>query len=332
MVNLRMKIRNILFYVLTGLTFLSSCRSLKSIDNHLSQSNCNQHNIYDYPKEKLPEVLLVRQLDTLLTNRFSVQSLHVANAIGIVESLRNFIYTQKKFERDPTIENRIRLLEVNQYINQRINMVSLEVSAVASELDCEEERTAQVANYLKNLEDDAETRLTVGVIATGAIGAIVSGILLVRNHDEQTVEYIGLGTGIAEAFLGMAILLNKRKVQFEHERNALRDVWEGRETSSIFPASIWFYLNNYNPSIQDKHSLRYKIIEKWMGFGQIAEAGKKNKRKLLSLYFGAGGKYTSEQLRNRANMYDQLESYINLMKQDLKRLAVEFETITLIAR
>lgn len=327
-----MKIRNIVFYVLPWFTLLSSCRSLKSIDNHLSQSNCNQHNIYDYPKGKLPEVLAVGQLDTLLTNRFSIQSLHVANAIGIIEPLKNFVGARKEFEQDSSIENRIRLLEMNQYINQRINMASLEVSAVSSELDCEEERIAQVANYLKNLEDDAETRLTVGVIATGAVGAIVSGILLVKNHDEQTVEYIGLGTGIAEAFLGMAILLNKRKVQFEHERNALRDVWEGRETSSIFPVSIWYYLNNYNPSVQDKHSLRYKIIEKWMGFGQIAEAGRKNKRKLLNLYFGEGGKYTSEQLRNRANMYDQLEAYINLMKQDLKRLTIEFELITIVPK
>jgi len=327
-----MKIRNILFYVLIWLFFLSSCRSLKSVDNHLARSNCNQHNINEYSRERLPEALSVRQLDTLLTNRFSLQSLHVANAIGILEPLRNFIGAQKEYEHDPSIENRIRLLEMNQYINQRINMASLEVSAVASELDCEEERTAQVANYLKNMEDDAETRLTVGVIVTGAAGAIVSGILLVRNHDEQMVEYIGLGTGIAEAILGVAILLNKRKVLFEHERNALKDVWEGREISSIFPASIWFYLNNYNPSLQDKHSLRYKIIEKWMGFGQIAEAGKNNKRKLLSLYFGNGGKYTSEQLRNRANMYDQLESYINLMKQDLKGLAVEFEIITIISR
>ncbi len=318
--------------LLIWILLFSSCRSFKSIDNHLSKSNCNQHNVYAYTKEQLPEALMAHRLDTVLTNRFSMQSLHVANAIGILDYTRQYILARRAYVDSSSLENRLRLLEMNQYINQRINMASLEVSAVASELDCEEERTAQIANYLKNIEDDAETRLTVGVIVTGAVGAIVSGLLLVKNKEEQAVEYIGLGTGIAEAFLGVAILLNKRKVYFEHERNALRDIWEGRETSVIFPEAIWFYLNNHNPAVQEKYSLRYKIIEKWMGFGQIADAGKKDRRKLLNLYFGDGGKYSSEQLRNRANMYDQLESYINLMKQDLKRLAVEFDHISILTR
>ena len=43
------------------------------------------------------------------------------------------------------------------------------------------------------------------------------------------------------------------------------------------------------------------------------------------MYFGKGGLYTSEQLKNRADMMDQVEAFITLMKQDLKELAIEIE-------
>jgi hypothetical protein len=48
---------------------------------------------------------------------------------------------------------------------------------------------------------------------------------------------------------------------------------------------------------------------------------------LYSLFFGEGGEYTAEHLMNRANMHDQIEAHINLMKQDLKLLASELENL-----
>jgi hypothetical protein len=53
----------------------------------------------------------------------------------------------------------------------------------------------------------------------------------------------------------------------------------------------------------------------------------KKKEKVYTLFFGEGGKYTADQLTNRANMHDQIEAQINLMKQDLKLLALELEKI-----
>ncbi|MCC5917712.1 MAG: hypothetical protein JJU02_10360 [Cryomorphaceae bacterium] len=48
---------------------------------------------------------------------------------------------------------------------------------------------------------------------------------------------------------------------------------------------------------------------------------------VYALFFGEGGKYTADQLTNRANMHDQIEAQINLMKQDLKLLALELEKV-----
>lgn len=305
---------------------LSSCSSYKTanFETYLRKSNCNQRNVYQYDSTDLPQAIHYLHLDSFLVKNFTFQSLNVANAIGILPLLEQYGIQKKINQAEKTIQNQVNLIELTQLISQKINSASLEISAVSSEMDCEEERTSQIANYLKSQESDRETKLTVGSIVVGATGAILSGIY----SDQDAGSYIGISTGIIEAGFGVLILLNTRKIEFMHPRNALRDVWEGYQVSSNFPASIWYYLNYHNPDVPDEKSLRYQIIEKWIDFGQISGLESKKKRKLLDTYFRDGGKYTSQQLSNRADMYDQLESNINLMKQDLNRLSLEFSELT----
>lgn len=319
-----------IFQLLIFKLLLIACTSQKNaqLSSYLNKSNCNQQVTRFYTKDELPHPIHTIDIDTVLTNRFSFQSLNAANAIGIINLLTEYVKLKKNLAINPTIEKKIELVELSQQINQRINISSLEISAVASEMDCEEERADQIATYLKGKEDEAETKLTVGAIVVGAVGAITAGTLLANGNTGNAPEFIGIASGLTEATLGsMIILFNKSKIHFYHPRNALKEIWEGNETSEIFPAPVWYYLNYYNPNTPNLPSLRYQIIERWMNFGQIVDANSKNKRKLIKIYFGEGGKYTAEQLNNRANMHDQLEALINLMNQDLKTLAIELENL-----
>jgi len=248
----------------------------------------------------------------------------MANAIGVLDWISQYIKLQHEVSRRPNVENRLAVMEIKQRIDHRINLSSLEVSAVSSELDCEEERTSQVANYLKGKESNFETKLTVGAIVVGAVGAVSTGVLI---KDDKTADYVGLATGVTEATFGMMMLFNKRTTDFYHERNTLKEIWEGHETSSSFPPSVWYYLKYYDPKEGKKSSVRNQIITKWMTFGQINEQESEEKEELIDLYFGKGGRYSTDQLDNRADMYDQLESHINLMKQDLKALSVELDAL-----
>ncbi len=315
-----------LFICLYAILFLDSCTGIKNVllNPSLEKSNCNQQNRYSYTSNDIPRPIHDIQFDTAVTARFSFKSLNVAHAIGILDMLSVYVNLYKLQKQNPATEDRLAVVEILQKINQRINIASLEISAIASEMDCEEERADQIATYLKAKEDETETKLTVGAIIIGASGAIATGLLI---NNGNTADYIGIGMGITEATLGLLILLNKGTVTFHHPRNALREIWEGRDTSEVFSAQVWYYLNYFNPDKPDHPSLRYQIIERWMNFGQIAEAKTKKKRKLMEMYFGDGGKYTAEQLTNRANMLDQLEAHINLMKQDLKGLATELEQL-----
>lgn len=291
---------------------------------YLLKSNCNQQGVYQYDSIGLPQAIHLLELDSSLLENFTFKSLNVANAIGILPLLEEYGKQKKIYQQEKTIQNQVNLIEMTQLLSQKINSASLEISAVSSEMDCEEERTSQIANYLKNQESDRETKLTVGSIVFGASGAILSGIY---SEQQALGNIIGISTGIVEAGFGVLILLNTRKTEFMHPRNALRDVWEGYQVSTNFPASIWYYLNYHNPAFPEEKSLRYQIIEKWIDFGQISGLDSKKKKKLLDTYFRDGGKYTSQQLSNRADMYDQLESNINLMKQDLNRLSLEINSL-----
>lgn len=74
------------------------------------------------------------------------------------------------------------------------------------------------------------------------------------------------------------------------------------------------------------HSLREGLIENWKGAEQLDNLSKRKKQDLITLYFGDGGTYNADQLENRANMYDQLESIIKLMKQNLKSLLSQVQS------
>lgn len=306
------------------LMFLSSCTVHYPVNSYLEKSDCNQQTPYKYTRQDLPRPIHELEVDSLLLAHFSFQSLNVANAIGVLPILTE--YTHKKLQLLPnsSVGEKVDLLELSLRLNQRIDIASLEISSAASEIDCEEERTGQIANLLAQLESTTESRLTVASIVIGASGAIAAGALINQGN---LGDLMGIVSGAAEVTLGFFILLNKRKIDFYHKRNVLRDVWYGFETSEILPPSVWYYLNYFNPMQPDRPSMRYSIIDSWMNFGRISSSNSAKKRELIEVYFGKGGKYTTEQLNNRGDMLDQLESYIKLMKQDLQGLAFEMEQL-----
>lgn len=310
--------------------FLASCSTWKKVtlDQYVEQSNCYQQDAASYTIEDLPTPIHLIELDELVTDNLSFNSINIAHAFGFLPSIESYLKQVKAFSEMEiqSIEDRLNLVEMRQRINQSISLSSIEISAIASEMDCEEERADQIASYLSRKEGNTERKMTVGAIITGAVGTIAAAFIVLNNPDDNRVEYVGVGTGLTEVLFGVLLLTNKRKVYISHERNALRDLWEGQAFSSIYPPPIWYYLNYFNPNDDEYDSKRNQILEKWMKFGQITESKPKKKEALIDLYFKNGGYYTSEQLENRANMHDQIESQINLMKQELKQLALELDS------
>lgn len=323
MINIK-KIYPLVFILV--ITILSSCTSIKksTLTYQLSNSNCKSSSEYIYTNATLPKSIFEIKLDTVLTNRFTFTSLNTANAIGIIDNLTQYTKLKIDEKTSPKLERRVVMLELLQKITQRINIASLEISAVASELDCEEERANQVASYLKNKESAKEKKLIIGSMIVGAVGSIAAEVISMNANSGNTSNYVAIATSLIDVGLGTLIILNNQSIEFYHKRNALKDIWTNPPTSTFFPASLWYYLTFENTNKKET-SLRKQLIEKWQDFGQINKA--KEKEKNIALFFGNGGVYETEQLKNRADMHDQIEAYITLMKQDLKQLSIEVENI-----
>ncbi|MBS1557674.1 MAG: hypothetical protein JST69_03010 [Bacteroidetes bacterium] len=247
----------------------------------------------------------------------------MANAIGIIDYIQQYIKLKATYNKNETLENRVTLLALSHTINNKINIASLEISSAASELDCEKERASQIANFLKGKEGQRENNLIISSIIVGAAGAIATEILSSQNSRNASTV-VGLGASLTGATLGVLMLVNKKKVLFYHTRNTLGEIWNKQPTSSTLPPSIWYYLS-YEDLSKNEKSLRNLLVERWLNFGQLENP--KNDKKNNELYFGKGGKYTANQLKNRASMYDEIEANITIMKQDLKQLTIEFENL-----
>lgn len=302
----------------------SSCSGFKNSQHaiHLDKSYCNKQKQTIYTQADLPKPLYELDIDTVLKNRFSNTSLNMANAIGILDILTDYTKLLLDSSHSSSLEKRIAILEHIHQIDQKINFTSLEISAIASELDCEEERTNQFASYLKERESQTEKGLVIGSIIVGAAGAITAEVVAKKSSNDNLVTGFTIGTSLVETSLGVLMLVNKRKIDFKHSDNALTDIWNNSTVSSYFPPSIWYYLTYENPNTKEK-SLAKLLVEKWFLFGQVEEESSNPKDNNNKLYFGNGGQYGADELDNRADMLDQTESYVTLMKQDLKTLMAE---------
>jgi hypothetical protein len=305
------------------LFLLSACATTVKIpiQQYSNFSSCHQDATIDY-KKAFPQALYEIKLDTVLTNRFSYSGLNIANAFGFLELLKKSVLVEKKYAQSPTLENRLQKLEMNVRIDECINQASLEISAFASELDCEEERIAQVADYLKAKELERESKLTAAAIVVGAVGGVTSGILACISGSGNSGNYVGILTGVAETVLGTLIFNNNNKTAFSHRRNALKDIWYNPKTSTVFPPSIWYCLTYKNPN-EKEIALREKIIERWKSFEQVNVNDPKAAQKFTTTFLGEKGMYSTEDLYNRAKMYDLIESYVKIIKQDLTKLSKE---------
>ncbi|MCC6690886.1 MAG: hypothetical protein IT235_05075 [Bacteroidia bacterium] len=217
-----MKGANFLLISFIGVV-ITSCIGLKNSQQAImfDKSYCNKQIIPTYNKEVMPKPIWQLNLDSNLTNSFSFQSLNIANAFGMLDDLRNYTSLTANYNLHPTSEQKLSLIESLQQIHQKINIASLEVSAITSELDCEEERAGQFAYYLKEREGRTENKLIISSIIIGAIGAISAEAV----SSSKTAGGITIGGSIIEASLGVMMLVNKRKIEFNHTLNALSDIW-----------------------------------------------------------------------------------------------------------
>lgn len=81
-----------------------------------------------------------------------------------------------------------------------------------------------------------------------------------------------------ESVFGVLMLVREKKINFKHERNTLREIWEGPQISKTLPPSIWYYLN-----FKYEKYRKESLVKNWSQFGQIEQSNSKE-REFNALY------------------------------------------------
>jgi len=260
----------------------------------------------------------------LLKSQFSPTAFETATALGVLPFLDRLLTLEDQVGsrgEGPALA----YVRERRHITDRITLGILDVSSVAVEADCEEGRAALLAEHLQKSLDERERRYTVlGLLGSGVF-TIVSGGIAIGANSLGVINTANIATvvgGASELIFGSAALIDTTaEGELLHERNLLRDIWTGE--NSTFVSAVWSFLNRRLTDEPAQRSLRENLIMRWQEDGRFGPAGSETERHRIDLFFGKGGRYTIDELRDRAAMLDLLETDISLMHQGLNRLIRE---------
>jgi hypothetical protein len=187
------------------------------------------------------------------------------------------------------------------------------LEATVAELDCERERSVQIAAYLQAKTDRSTTRFTLSSVLVGAATAIASGVLVGANANDVSQEVVAVSGGALAGTLAIIPLFDHPRMEIRHERNALADVWFAPRRPAIIPEVVWAYLARPAFSNSQTRSIRENIVARWKEY-QLGDGLD------VPLLFGAGGWYDAASLNLRGAMLDQVKAEVRLMNQDLAAL------------
>jgi hypothetical protein len=211
-------------------------------------------------------------------------------------------------------------LSLKQKIDQRILVAQTESAAVVAELDCEGERASLAAIYLDNLNSRYNRRLTVASVVAGALTTAATA--LITQHNAQAT--VGISGGLISAALALSTINPQgRKIEFFHERNLLRPIWDQAPVNTGYPLFVWKMLHTRQFSNSGSVTLAESIRSRWLQFELNGKADKDKE----GLLFGGGGYYHSGELHTRAAMLSQLQSTIRSINQDLASLVILIGTL-----
>ena len=307
-------------YVLSFLMLLVSCVSnkTKTLQNNiltLRDSYCKAPLQYNYtqrlPSYNSDSIILA---NSQLKDYFSDQSILILNALGSVDEVENIIDLKK----DNSLEAQVKVLQLKTKINSKISISLTELDAVAAEFDCEGERVDQMANYVDNLNNNRNNKLILFSIITGAVTSVAGGII--KNDNAENI--VSIGGGLLGAGLGLATFNPKgKKVEFIHERNLLKDIWEQKLQSHNFPPFIWYMYTEKKFTGNREHSIIQNMKQRWIQYQFDNDEDAANK----SVNFGTGGYYRASDLQNRASMLNQMQSATRTINQNINYLLLDLD-------
>lgn len=247
--------------------------------------------------------------------RFSPRAQEVATIIGVHALLAEFNVLEEEMAHGLEGAS-LRFLTVRQELSDRLLLTLFEANSIAAELECEKARTEDLATRLEDIRNDIQQGRTILAILADSISGVFAGTFLLLGS-EIISGLMDLSGSFAALGFGVAALGGDQAYELKHGRNLMADIWQEGQSSRQFPAPVWRYLNSPVRE-SSKRSRRDNIIGNWRA--HLGKPGSKQEIRRADLFFGKGGIYRINELRNRGEMLGLLKTHVNLMTQDLNLL------------
>ncbi|MBO9584762.1 MAG: hypothetical protein J7574_11445 [Flavobacterium sp.] len=278
--------------------------------DYLTSNYCQPTIEYDYSKLEISQNKLPKQ-DSILNANLSQHDILISNAIGIETYLAEYLQIKK---------DTLKRLALKQKITDRLILTSVEINALASELDCNGERINKLADYVNGINNKKTKNLTVASVTIGALTTVAT--VLIKNNNSSNI--VAVSGGLLSAGLGaMTISPRGKKINLKLQRNLLRNIWFNDNSNGMYPNSIWAILNEKQFSNSQKIDLQESIKNRWLQYNFDGTIDAESEK----LFFYDGGIYTADDLYSRANMLNELQATIRSLEQDLKSLAIRLNAI-----
>ncbi|RZJ76041.1 MAG: hypothetical protein EOO45_03655 [Flavobacterium sp.] len=299
-----------LFFAVAGLSLViivSSCsitRKHKTAVKVLTTDYCDQK-LQDEQQPSYHSADSLSMVATLLAGTLSEEEIKLANALGILNLLREqFTLKQKKVNTE-----RINYLSLET--QNRIIYATGIVDGLAATIHCESERCGRLSDYLDGISKKRVNKLTIGAILGGTISGLAP--LIVKNQGTQNALVIS-GSAIS-AGLGILALTNAGKtVEFTYDKNFLADVWYNPNSSTVYPKFVWLMLKApRSGSLDPQTSVAAGLRKRWL----MLEFNNSLDDHLKELLFGDARFFKEDELLTRQVLLNQLSTEIRLLNNYL---------------
>ncbi|MDO1446614.1 hypothetical protein Q0590_10155 [Rhodocytophaga aerolata] len=259
-----------------------------------------------------------------LQARFSQRARSVAADIGILPLLTRLVQLDNQQQQSPDTDLLLQMVAARQEITERISLVSLEVSSVLDEINCEIGRATEMKNFLQVQVEKRETSSTILSVLIAASAQIVVSAMNLSDADQRLIETTEIGGALLSGYFAYRALKKKdKKAVFLHKRNFLTDIQNNSEQSTIYRPMVWHYLTKEYENLQETRTVRQTILQRWEELPLLRETEQEEQQQRLSLLFSTGGLYSLDDIDTRISLLDLLAIEISLMNQELKQLQQE---------
>ena len=215
-------------------------------------------------------------------------------------------------------------LSLRQQITDAVVATSLDVDAVAAEIDYERDQTVELRSLWRYKRDRAIGSTNLAVLAAGTGLGIVSGLLQFSKTTSSAGAAIGFAGG------GLSTLFSLRSYRQVH--GGKRPAWvlpnmlaaflgQAEGQHNHYPDDIWAYLNSVPAGATS--SRREQMSAGWVAAGRIGPPDSpqwKRRIALLTSTNAADKDLNIELMNERAAMLADVGDQVSLMKRDLADL------------